>query len=270
MPTIAEAVAVAKARHMIKEAIAEATKPKPRTQRTCAFVRAGGERCAIVALKDHHYCYYHQHDRRDRKELRRLFNTRRDLLEKQSDGAGFGLPNTGAGRAKWDELSALVFDYVDLPALTDATALDAWFTLDGLAKATQQISTARGKALIYAAHVAALILDRTLGELRSAESTAATEPFEESHRNEVLEPADNDGADNDDASSPDASATGSSADPLPRPSDDPIPSASAQDDNSQGGTSQITNHKSQMRNSQIEGESLTGRTRSIPAQSDTS
>jgi hypothetical protein len=194
MPTIAEAVAVAKARHMIKEAIDEATKPKPRTQRTCAFVRASGDRCGIVALKDHHYCYYHQHDRRDRKELRRLFNTRRDQLEKQSDGSGFGLPNTAAGRAKWDELSALVFDYVDLPALTDATAIATWVTNVGRAMATQQISTARGKALIYAAHIAALVLDRTAGELRSAEATAATEPFEENYRNEVLEDPGNDHA----------------------------------------------------------------------------
>jgi hypothetical protein len=121
----------------------ETSEPTEEIVRTCAFVRASGRLCRGLALTDSRFCYFHSKAAQRRRILRDLLDARRSAIANGKAEPLIGRQNI----RQWDDLSAELFESLDLPPFEDASSCVAALSAIGRALESQQISDRKAAIL---------------------------------------------------------------------------------------------------------------------------
>lgn len=98
--------------------------------RPCSHVMPDGDPCRAVSLKNSTLCYFHSRQKARNKHLRHALVRRTMLFGAAGRGPAIavGMANVPGTRDTFDELSANMFDQMDLPALDNPVAIQLLVT----------------------------------------------------------------------------------------------------------------------------------------------
>jgi hypothetical protein len=143
-------------------------------KKLCSFVRSNGALCAMNALEDARFCFYHQRARQRARILRNASD------ERIGDHA-HGRAPVDAKAAPFDEKLAQLFQQLQLGSLDDAISIQAAIFAISNAMTSQHISEKLGGKLLYACQLAMTNLKNVQAELKAAENLGTakedTEPI---------------------------------------------------------------------------------------------
>jgi len=132
----------------------------PGVARTCGFIRGNGLICGSFALKNSRFCYFHSRAQQGRRILSDLTSQRR---YEYVNGNNRTLMSPDANKHH-DDLGAHLFQVLNLPPLTDASACITAINAVVQALATQQISPRTATALKGLIRIAVMLHPRFMEE----------------------------------------------------------------------------------------------------------
>ena len=115
--------------------------------KACSHIKVTGELCRGFAIKDSNFCYFHHRTRLRHENLRRALTQRRyDVATFKGQHRMMQIP----GSKLWfDDLSAEVFDALQLPVLEDKESVQVALNCVARAIVTQLLSPQQAKVLLY-------------------------------------------------------------------------------------------------------------------------
>jgi len=115
----------------------------------CSHMKVNGELCQGFSITDSEFCYFHHRMRIRNENLRRALNQRRhDVTNNTGQQRVKQVPGSG-GKIWFDDLSAEVFDALQLPVLEDQESVQVALNCVARAIVSQLLSPAQAKLLLY-------------------------------------------------------------------------------------------------------------------------